>query len=266
MTDRAFETLRVERDEHCAWVTLNRPERLNALTLGMYRELDRCADELAADAEVRAIVLTGAGRAFSAGADLRAFPEEVDSADAHAVRDRMRMVGGVVRRWMNLSKPTIAAVNGVAVGGGCNLALMCDLVLMRADAEIGEVYAQRALALDMGGTWLLPRLVGRARAMELALLGDALGAAEAERIGLVNRCIPADRFEDEVRAVARRLAAGAPRALELIKTGLRLSPEMDLDTALEWEAHAIAMAFQTPDVHEAFTAFREKRSPRFGGG
>jgi 2-(1,2-epoxy-1,2-dihydrophenyl)acetyl-CoA isomerase len=262
---RSYETLEVSVEDRCAWVRLNRPEVLNALTAEMYGELAHCAEALAADPGVGAIVLTGNGRAFCAGADLRTFADEVDPSNPHAVRDRMRMIGRVVRTWVGLDKPTIAAVNGAAVGGGCNLALMCDLVLMRADARIGQVYAQRALALDMGGTYFLPRLVGRARANELALLGDTIDADEAERIGLVNRSIPAERFDEEVRTWGHRLAHGAPRAQELIKTGLRLSPAMDLETTLEWEAQAIAMVFQSPDVEEAFAAFLEKRPPRFGG-
>jgi enoyl-CoA hydratase/carnithine racemase len=148
-----FATLELSFEDRCAWVTLNRPERLNPLTAEMYADLDHCADRLAMDGRARVVVLTGAGRAFSAGADLVAFPNEVDSSDPNAVRDRIRMIGRVVKKWVSLDKPTIAAVNGVAVGGGCNLVLMCDLVLLRADAKIGEVYSQRALALDMGGTY-----------------------------------------------------------------------------------------------------------------
>ena len=130
---------------------------------------------------MRAVVLTGAGRAFCAGADLTTFAEEIDFDDAHMVRDRLRFVGSVVNKWVKLDKPTIAAVNGIAIGGGCNLALMCDLVLMREDATIGQTYVQRGLVMDMGGTYFLPRLVGRALANELALFGDAISAAEAAR-------------------------------------------------------------------------------------
>jgi 2-(1,2-epoxy-1,2-dihydrophenyl)acetyl-CoA isomerase len=257
--------LDVRIEEGCAWVTLRRPERLNALDGPTFAELGRCAAALAADESVRAVVLTGAGRAFCAGADLRSFGDEVDVGDPHAVRARLREVGRVVRAWFTLEKPTIAAVNGPALGGGCNLALACDLVLMREDATIGEVYVQRGLVPDMGGTYVLPRLVGRARAMELALLGDALDAPTAERIGLVNRCLPVAAFEEEVARWARRLAEGPTRALAMTKTGLLHAPLMDLDAALEWEAQAIAMVFQTDDVREAFAAFREGREPRFTG-
>jgi 2-(1,2-epoxy-1,2-dihydrophenyl)acetyl-CoA isomerase len=248
-----------------ATVTLNRPGKLNAIDHETYVILSGLADELAGRDDVRAIVLTGAGRAFCAGADLTAFAEEIDFDDPHMVRDRLRFVGGVVRKWVELDRPTIAAVNGLAIGGGCNLALMCDLVLMREDATIGETYAQRGLVLDMGGTYFLPRLVGRARANELALFGDAIGAAEAARIGLVNRCVPVAEWEATVHEWGTRLARGAGRAQRMIKTGLLASPLLDLDAMLEWEASAIAMIFQTDDLRESFAAFREKREPVFRG-
>ena len=255
--------LRVE--DRCAWLTLNRPERLNALDGESFRALDRQLGELAERNDIAVVVLTGAGRAFCSGADLASFTKEIDVSDAHAVRTYLRFVGSVVRKLVTLEKPTIAAVNGPAVGGGCNLALACDLVLMHEDAVLSQVYAQRALVPDMGGTYFLPRLVGRARAFELAYFGDPVTAAEAERIGLVNRCVPAREFEQTVQEWATRLAAGAGRALALVKTGLIASPLFDLDAALEWEANAIALSFQTDDVQEAFAAFREKRPPRYAG-
>ena len=248
-----------------ATVTLNRPEKLNALDFETYQALSSLADELAQRDDVRAVVLTGAGRAFCAGADLTTFAQEIDFDDAHMVRDRLRFVGSVVSKWARLDRPTIAAVNGIAIGGGCNLALKCDLVLMREDATIGQTYVQRGLVLDMGGTYFLPRLVGRARANELALFGDAISAAEAERIGLVNRCVPVEEWEATVHDWGARLARGAGRAQRLTKTGLLASPLLDLDAMLEWEASAIALIFQTEDLRESFAAFREKRDPVFEG-
>ena len=255
----------VEVVDGLATVTLNRPEKLNALDLETYRILSSLADELAERDDVRAVVLTGAGRAFCAGADLTTFADEIDFDDPHMVRDRLRFVGSVVKKWVALDRPTIAAVNGIAIGGGCNLALMCDLVLMREDATIGQTYVQRGLVIDMGGTYFLPRLVGRARANELALFGDALPAAEAARIGLVNRCVPVAEWDATVGDWGARLARGAGRAQRMIKTGLLASPLLDLDAMLEWEAAAIAMIFQTEDLRESFAAFREKRVPVFKG-
>ena len=199
----------VEVADGLATVTLNRPEKLNALDVETYRILSSLADELAEREDVQAVVLTGAGRAFCAGADLTTF----------ARRDRLRrrphgarppaLRRRVVNKWVKLDKPTIAAVNGIAIGGGCNLALMCDLVLMREDATIGQTYVQRGLVMDMGGTYFLPRLVGRARANELALLGDAISAAEAAAIGLVNRCVPVRRVGGDGRATG---AGASPAA------------------------------------------------------
>ena len=255
----------VEVADGLATLTLNRPDKLNALDLESYKTLSALADELGERDDVRAIVLTGAGRAFCAGADLTTFADEIDFGDAHMVRDRLRFVGSVVDKWVKLDRPTIAAVNGMAIGGGCNLALMCDLVLMRADATIGQTYVQRGLVMDMGGTYFLPRLVGRARANELALLGDSLTAEEAARIGLVNRCVPVEEWNATVHDWGTRLASGAGRAQRMIKSGLLASPLLDLDAMLEWEASAIAMIFQTDDLRESFAAFREKRPPVFRG-
>ena len=165
-----YDTLELTREDGSAWITLNRPDRLNALTGEMYLELERCATELADDPTVGAIVVTGRGRAFCAGADLQSYSDEVDMTDPHAVRDRMRLIGRVVRGWTNLDKPTIAAVNGLAIGGGANLALMCDLVLMREDAKISQNYAKIGVVPDMGGH-VLPAAPGGARA------GDGAGAA-----------------------------------------------------------------------------------------
>ena len=259
------ERVLVDVADGVATVTLNRPGKLNALDLETYRILSALADELGEREDVRAVVLTGAGRAFCAGADLTTFADEIDFDDAHMVRDRLRFVGSVVDKWVGLDRPTIAAVNGIAIGGGCNLALMCDLVLMREDATIGQTYVKRGLVMDMGGTYFLPRLVGRALANELALFGDAISASEAARIGLVNRCVPAAEWDATVADWGTRLAAGAGRAQRMIKAGLRASPLLDLDAMLEWEASAIAMIFQTDDLRESFAAFREKRTPTFRG-
>ena len=257
--------LLVHVEDRCARLTLNRPDRLNALDLATFRALEATLDELAGRDDVAVIVLTGAGRAFCAGADIRSITDEIDASDPHAVRAYLRFVGTIVRKLVAIEKPTIAAVNGPALGGGCNLALACDLVIARDDAVLGQVYTQRALVPDMGGTYFLPRLVGRAKAFELAYFGDPVAAADAVAMGLINRCVPAAEFEEAVTEWASRLAAGAGRALGLVKTGLLASPQFDLDAALEWEANAIALSFTTEDLQEALAAFREKRPPRYSG-
>jgi 2-(1,2-epoxy-1,2-dihydrophenyl)acetyl-CoA isomerase len=188
-----YETITVEHLDGVARVTLDRPDRLNALSGPMFLELERFTQEVDQSSDTRVVVVTGRGRAFCSGADLRSYTDEVDMADPQ-IRDRMRMIARVVRAWRHLDVPTIAAVNGVAYGGGANLALMCDLVIMHEDATM-----RTGMVPDMAATYLVPRLVGPARAAELLLLGDALSAREAERIGLVNRAVPGDRFDGEVR-------------------------------------------------------------------
>jgi 2-(1,2-epoxy-1,2-dihydrophenyl)acetyl-CoA isomerase len=251
--------------DRLATVTLNRADKLNPIDFATYEILDSLSASLSARDDVGAVVLTGAGRAFSAGADLTEFAEKMDFDDVHAVRERLQYVGSVVRKWVQLDKPTLAALNGMALGGGANLALCCDMLLMREDASIAQNYVQQGLVVDMGGTWFLPRLVGRARAAELALLGDRVGAADAVAIGLANRCVPVDEWEATVADWGRRLATGAGRAQRMIKRALLRSPGMDLDTMLDWEALAMPAIFQTDDVREAFAAFAEKRPPRFTG-
>jgi len=248
-----------------ATVTLNRPAALNALDIETYRELERLAGELGAREDVRVVVLTGNGRAFCAGADLRQFAQTMDFDDERAIQERLDYVGAVISAWVHLDRPTIAAVNGLALGGGANLALACDLVLMREDATLGQTYVQRGLTLDSGASWFLTRLVGRARAAEIALLGEALPAQTAAQIGLVNRAVAAADWESTVADWAARLAAGAGRAQRDIKRGLLAAPQMSLSEILDWEAATMARIFQTDDLRESFDAFAQKRPPRYRG-
>jgi len=261
----SWETIIVQSRGGRADVILNRPERLNAINSRMLDELEECCFRLGRDDTVRVVVISGAGRAFCSGADLVALSQDVDINNLLGVRNYLRKVGRVVSAWVNLEKPVIAAVNGPALGGGCNLALMCDLIIAREDAVLGEVYTQRALVPDMGGTYFLPRLVGMAKAKELVLLGEAISAAEAEAIGLINKCVPPDLYEATVDSWADRLARGATKAIGLAKTGLNVSQVMDLASMLDYEAYSIAMCFSTEDFREALRAFREKRLPDYSG-
>lgn len=260
-----YETLIVEIKDNKARVTLNRPDRYNAMNLKMFEELDDFCDRLRDDDGVRVVVITGKGQAFCSGADLNDLSDVFNINDPTDVRRLLRRFGQVILKWHCLEKPVIAAINGAAVGGGLNLALMCDLIIAREDAVISQIYAQRSLPLDLGGTYFLPRRVGMARAKELALFGDPIPAAEAEKIGLINRCVPAEKFEIIVEEWADRLAKGATKAIGMAKTGLNQSLGMDLGTMLEYEAYSIATVFQTRDFREAVTAFREKRKPVFTG-
>jgi 2-(1,2-epoxy-1,2-dihydrophenyl)acetyl-CoA isomerase len=246
-----------------ATLTLNRPTALNALTIPMKERLIDEIRALSGDAEVRAIVITGAGRAFCAGQDLR----ERLEPDATPLRDEVRLrYNPIIRAIRDAPQPMIAAVNGVAAGAGASLAFACDLRIAAAGASFVLAFGSIGLVPDSGATWTLPRLVGSARAAEMALLGERVGAEEAFRIGLVSRIVPDAELVAEATAVGARLAGLAPGATALTKRLLDAAFDRDLDTALEAEADAQGAAGAHPDHAEGLAAFIEKRAPRFRGG
>lgn len=257
-----METLIVERSEGVVTVTLNRPEKKNAMTDTMWRELMAVLGEMAGRTEDRVLVITGAGDGFCSGADLGAStaPSGVGGALA-----RMRLVGQAAMTLHEFPKPTIAAVNGVAVGAGCNLALGCDIVMASDRARFSEIFSKRGLVVDFGGSWLLPRLIGLHRAKELVFLADVIDAAEAERIGLVNHVIPHDEFDGRVAEMAARLVALPPAQLAVSKKLLNQSLALSMSEALDAEATAQALMFNSRDTAEAIFAFLEKRDPVFTG-
>ncbi len=257
--------LRVERAGGVVTLTIDRPERKNAITGEMWRGLAEIFDDLATRRDDRVLVITGAGDAFCSGADLTAAAAGDAPTGAGASVASMRMVGRAALRLHELPLPTIAAVNGVAAGAGCNLALGCDLILASDRARFTEIFARRGLALDFGGSWLLPRLEGLHRAKELAFLADIIDAAEAERIGLVNHVVPHDRLYMEVGALAIRLAAMPPLQLAVIKRQLNDGSSHTMAEAIEFEDVAQALMFSPSDTAEAMLAFVEKREPRFTG-
>jgi 2-(1,2-epoxy-1,2-dihydrophenyl)acetyl-CoA isomerase len=256
-------TILLDRADGVATVTLNRPEARNALDLVMRRELLAALDEIEAEPTTRVVVLTGAGGHFSAGGDVKTMAARRQTASEG--RARVESLNRFVIRLFEFPKPTIAMVDGFAVGAGCNIALGCDLVIASDRARFGEVFAKIGLVPDGGGTWLLPRLVGLAKAKELVFTADIIDAAEALRIGLVNRVVPAAELEKTTRALAARIAAGPPTALGLAKALLNRSATVDLATALGFEAYAQAQTITTEDHAEGVRAFFEKRPPRFTG-
>ncbi len=249
----------LERSGGILSVVMNRPAKKNAATVQMWRELAEVFREAAADEADRVVVLSGAGGDFCAGADL-GDPERSIHPLVH-----MRLVGQAALALHALTKPVIAKVDGVAVGAGCNLALGCDLVVASDRARFSEIFVRRGLCLDFGGSWLLPRRIGLHRAKELALLADIIDAAEAERIGLVNRVVPVDELDGFVAGWAARLAAGPPLALSLTKALLDDGLSMSMAAALEREAVAQAVCGQSEDGREAVKAFLEKRDAHFTG-
>jgi 2-(1,2-epoxy-1,2-dihydrophenyl)acetyl-CoA isomerase len=242
-------------------VTVNRPDRKNAMTTDMLRELHAVIVAVGADEEDRVLVITGAGDAFCSGADVQGL---AGASTLHPIVG-MRRTGDAVLALHRLPKPTIAKVGGVAAGMGCNLALSCDLIVAADTARFSEIFSKRGLSLDFGGSWLLPRLIGLHRAKELALFGDVISAQEAAEMGLVNRVVPRADLDAFVDDWATRLAAGPPLALSMTKTMLNNSFAVSMEQAVEDEARSQAVNFATADTAEAIAAFLGKREPRFTG-
>jgi 2-(1,2-epoxy-1,2-dihydrophenyl)acetyl-CoA isomerase len=254
--------LRVDVDGPVATITLDRPEALNALTVPVKVALREALERLAVDRAVRAVILTGAGRAFCAGQDL-AEREQPDAAPLDVeLRERYNPIILALRA---MGQPVIAAVNGVAAGAGASIAFACDLRIAAEDARFVLAFGRIGLVPDSGATWFLPRLIGQARAAELALVGDPISADDALRIGLVSRVVPNDELLSQARALADRIAAGAPMAVALTKGALERAASIDLETALEGEAKLQGIAGASADHAEGLAAFREKRAPRFTG-
>jgi enoyl-CoA hydratase/carnithine racemase len=256
-----LETLLVDRTDGLVTVTLNRPQRKNAVNGRMWDELLSVFREIADRDGDRVVVLTGASGDFCSGADLAG--EDGDRRQHQLAT--MRHVGDVCLALYRLPQPTIAKVRGVAVGAGMNLALMCDLVVADETARFSEIFARRGLSIDFGGSWLLPRRVGMHRAKELALLADIIGAEEAQRIGLVNRVVTVAELDSFVSDWARRIASGPPIALAQTKRLLNNAVGITLEQALDEEAAAQTVNVGTADTREAIRAFLDKREPTFTG-
>ncbi len=245
-------------------LTLNRPDKLNAFTRAMHAELREGLATAGSDPECRVVVLTGAGRAFSAGQDLAD-----TGAASGSVMDAGKMLeeayNPLIKLITSLEKPVIAAVNGVAAGAAANIAFACDLVFATRSATFLQAFARIGLVPDAGGTWVLPRLVGQARARGLAMLAEPLPAEKAEAWGLIWKCIDDDKFEQEVSAVAAKLAAAATYGLALSKQAFARSSTNTLAQQLDLERDLQRLAGASPDAREGITAFLEKRAPRYTG-
>lgn len=257
-----YETIRVEQRDGVAVVALNRPDKLNAVTPQMHKELLDAFKRIARDDAVRAAVLTGEGRAFCAGQDLETVTQNPDLDYGELLRNGYNPI---IEALTSLEKPVVAAVNGVAAGAGVSLALACDLKLASDKASFVQAFVHIGLVPDSGSTWFLPRLVGLTKAMELALLGDKVSAEEAARIGLINRVVPHDALMPEAIALAERLAQMPTRAIALTKRAFYKGLTVPLSEQLAYEAHLQAIAGKTEDHREGVRAFFEKRKPVFRG-
>ena len=258
-----YENLLVERQEQVGLITFNRPQVLNALSAATMTELDAAIDELAHTPDVGGIVLTGAGeKAFVAGADIGEFNSLPSSREAAEYAQRGQ---AVLDKIESLPKPVIAAINGFALGGGCELAMACDVRLAADSAHLGQPEINLGIIPGYGGTQRLARLVGRGQAKLLCMTGDVIDAAQAQRIGLVDRVVPAADLLTEALALARKLAGQAPLALALIKEAINVGLEGSLASGLAYEAIQFGRVFDTEDRIEGVSAFLEKRKPLWKG-
>jgi len=257
-----FDTLLYECHDGIAEIRFNRPQRLNAVTAQLYRELEAALDAAEADVDVRVVMLTGEGRAFCVGADLK------EHKAGRTAFDRRQYLMGeqlVCKRLIHLPKPVVAAVNGYALGAGAEMAIAADFLLMAESARIGLPEVSIGNFLGGGVTWLLPRLVGLAKARELAFLGERIDGAEAVRIGLANRVLADEGFLAAAREFAGRLASKAPFSMRLAKEQLNMAAENTLDAALRAELEGMMFVGTTRDWQEGIDAFAEKREPKFTG-
>jgi enoyl-CoA hydratase/carnithine racemase len=251
--------------DRIATLTLNRPERLNALGDTLREDLHDAVMKSAVDPNVGVLVITGAGRGFCSGGDVKSMSERDQTGQATATSERLAPIRDrIILAMRDCPKPVIAAVNGPAAGAGMNLALACDMRIASTAAKFSQAFAKRGLAPDWGGTWFLPRVVGTAKACELIFTGDVIDAAEALRLGIVNAVVEPGELMAEARKLAAKIAAGPPVAIQLAKRAIH-NQDADLRAALEFETFAQGICRETEDAKEGVRAFVEKRAPVFRG-
>lgn len=268
-----FETIILDKDPstHIARITFNRPEKLNAITGQMLSELGSAVDDIASDDEMRVLIITGSGRGFCAGADIGGLGSGQDgphspTQDADAIRRSFKAAQRVILGLHKMEKPTIAMVNGVAAGAGCDIACACDLRIGSFNSRFVSSYIRIGLFPGYGGTWLYARALGSvAKAAEFLFTGDPLEAQEAERHGLLNKLVPAERLEDTTMELAQKIASGPPIAIRLGKMLLYKGLDMDLETAMQMAAAAESITLKSADHSEGVAAFQGKRGARFKG-
>jgi enoyl-CoA hydratase len=255
-------TLLLEKGDGLALITINNPKALNALTVATFRLLEQVLDGLEIDAAVRVVLITGAGeKAFVAGGDIR----YLDSLDVEGARSFALQAQRVLERIETFPKPVIAVVNGYALGGGCELAMACDLRIAAESARFGQPEVKLGIIPGFAGTQRLARLVGKGRAKELIFTGEMIDAREAWRIGLVNRVVPGNQLLAEAKAVAAKMIDKSASAIRIAKDAIETGMEIDFARASRYEADLFALCFATPDAREGLAAFAEKRPPNFTG-
>ena len=266
-----YQTIILEKKENVAVVTLNRPERLNALNFQMRQELFSVLDDVDKDDEMRVLVLTGKGRGFCSGRDVDEMRVGTGASTSTAgetgeiQQSRPREAGNIILKLQKMQKPTIAMVNGIALGSGFDLALACDLRVGSENAKFVNGFIRIGIPPPEGGAWLYPRVMGLGKALEYLYTGDFIEAEEAEKLGVLNRLVPADELEKETMALARKIADGPPIAIRLMKFQAYKGLEMDLETALQIAAACETITLTSQDHREGVAAFREKRQAKFQG-
>lgn len=250
-----FKKIILEKDQGIAVIRLNRPKVMNALDLEMREELAKAIDNVRVDDNIKALIITGVGRAFCAGGDISLMKKR----KADAGREWLKNLHRILLELVNMEKPVIAAVNGFAYGGGCNLALASDIIIASENANFSQSFVKLGLVPDMGGMYFLPRLVGLAKAKELMFFGDTVDAREAEKIGMVNKVVPEKDLEKIAKELARRIVKGASKPIGMTKTILNKSINLDFSTLLELEAQAQSICFQTDTHKKGVKKFLGKR-------
>ena len=260
-----YETVLVEKEAGILTITLNRPKNLNAMSPQLMADLKSALLEAEKDIEAKVLVITGAGRAFCAGGDVELDLAYITKLSPLEVREYLASFGTVIQTIYRMEKPVIAAINGVAVGGGCDLAMTCDIRIASDKARFGMAYIRMGIVSDLGGVYFLPKLVGMGRAKLLCFTGDIVSAEYAEKIGLVDQVVPENELKRTVDELAKKLASGPTLAIGLYKHVLHQSSHMDLDTSLLYTNQIQQLLVNTEDFKEAFTSFLEKRIPSFKG-
>ena len=265
----SFETIIFDKEDYIGRITLNRPDRFNALNDKMYDELIEVLDEIDDDEDVRVLIITGAGKAFCAGADVTGDEDSetiIDGGSVKHVQHYLRTgCQKVTRLIQGIPQPTISMVNGVAVGGGFEIACACDIRIGSEKARFMNAFIKIGLFPDMGGTWLIPRIVGINRALEILYTGDPVDAETAEKIGLLNKMAKAEDLEKETMKMAAKIAAGPPLGMALTKMQVYKGQSMDWDSALEVEAACMTTLINSEDYKNAIQAFRDNKKPTFSG-
>jgi enoyl-CoA hydratase/carnithine racemase len=266
MTQATSGAIRIDRDDGVATITLDRPDKMNALAGTMREDLLNAVESIAADLRTRVVILTGRGRAFCAGGDIEIMAGlKEQSASFRAMAQNMELGRRIVTALRSLERPVIAAVNGAATGAGLSLCLACDLRIASEAASFGATFSRIGLHPDWGGTYYLPRLVGIPAALRLIWTGEVISAAEAHRIGLVDQVLPADDHWKSVMELARNLAQAPPVSVEWAKRVVYQSHQADLNTIFSMEMEAQEACWESPDSAEGIKAFQERRRPQFTG-